>query len=528
MKYWITLILFIFTVFNLCCQKDTLAQKQAENYLQELRQAYSLGDYENHKSYSDSLYLLAKQNGLIKFQILGMVNQAVYHNNSGEQNKSISLYRSALSLTDSIPEDYRSKIIVLVNLGNVYNKIKAYKKSITTMEEVITMLDTYEDNPKIRASAYNGLANNHDILGELEKSLEYHFKSKALGESIANESIIVTALSNISDTYLRQKKYTDAIKNNKIAMNFDLAQKPTKQRAWLLLNRALAEKALENIDESITFLKEAQKLGADKGLAEIELEANKHLIEVYEINNDLVNMNKAKEQFLILKNKLLESRQLATKLDLEKDISAKNILLKNNESKIKGLQKSENRLLLWSGLFAGILVVVSLLFFVFRNRSLKEQRVLQEQFIALKEDLTIESVNSSNDSYKSKMSIYKNSSLSQEDFKQYKQQLIDLMAIDKPYLNSELSQTELASQLGISSHHLSEILNKGFNQNFYNFLNSYRVLEAQKLMDNDTTNEFKILAFAFDAGFKSKTSFNRVFKAHTGLTPSEYRKKTTY
>jgi AraC-like DNA-binding protein len=525
MKYWITSILVIFIISNSSSQKETLVQKQAENYLQKLTQAYNLGDYKSHKSYSDSLYVFAKQNGLTKFQILGMVNQAVYHNNSGEQNKSIVLYRDALLLTDSIPEDYRSKIIVLVNLGNVYNKIKAYKKSITTMEEVISMLDTYEDNPKIRASAYNGLANNHNILGETQTSLEYHFKSKKLGEEIEDESIVVTALSNISDTYLEQQKYDKAIENNKMAMSFSVAQKPTKQWAGLLINRALAEKGLGNIKASITFLKEAQKMAADKGLTEIELQANKHLAEVYEVKKDSVNVKKANEQYLILKNKLLENSQLAIKLDLEKDISAKDVLLKNKLSKIKSLQKSENRLLLWSVVFASILLIVSLLFFIFRNRSLKVQRVLHEQFTALKEDFIPKDSDGSNNNYKTKTSIYKNSSLSHEDFKLHKQQLIELMAIDKPYLNSELSQTALASQLGISSHHLSEILNKGFNQNFYNFLNSYRVLAAQKLMDNDTNNESKILAFAFDSGFKSKTSFNRVFKAHTGLTPSEYRKK---
>ena len=37
--------------------------------------------------------------------------------------------------------------------------------------------------------------------------------------------------------------------------------------------------------------------------------------------------------------------------------------------------------------------------------------------------------------------------------------------------------------------------------------------------------DYKILVIAYKAGFKSKTSFNRVFKNHTGFTPSEFRKQ---
>uniref|UniRef100_UPI0025C5409B helix-turn-helix domain-containing protein n=1 Tax=Lacinutrix sp. TaxID=1937692 RepID=UPI0025C5409B len=59
--------------------------------------------------------------------------------------------------------------------------------------------------------------------------------------------------------------------------------------------------------------------------------------------------------------------------------------------------------------------------------------------------------------------------------------------------------------------------------NFYSFINSYRVLEVQNRIKNLKYKDSKIMAIAFDSGFNSKTSFNRAFKNHTGITPSEYR-----
>ncbi|WP_289645059.1 AraC family transcriptional regulator [Maribacter aestuarii] len=511
-------------------QKDTIGSKQAQAdfYLKKLQEEYKKGAYEAHKIYSDSLFVFAKENQLVKFQILGMVNQAVYFNNQGEQDKSILLYRNALSLTDLIPKDYRTKIIILVNLGNLYTKIKSYEKAISTMENVLSMLDTFEENPKIRAAALNGLANNYERLGDDEKSLEYHLKSKELGERIENESIVLTALSNISDSYQKQGNYEKAIETSKSALDLPSSKNQTKERAWLLINLGVSEQKLGNTTQSIKYLEDAKNLAASKGLLEIEIDCYKHLAEIYTVNNDNSRANKATEKYLTLKNKLLENRQSATKLDLEKDISLQKNIIKTNESKIESLLKAENRLLLWIGLFASFLIIVSILFYVFRKRSLKEEELLRRQFLSLKANFESKNktpINPLDGFQKSKIAVYKNSSLSKEDFTNYKQQLLNLMNIEKLYLNSELSQLDLANQIGLSSNHLSELLNKGFGQNFYNFINSYRVLEAQKLMENDGNRDSKILAFGFDSGFKSKTSFNRVFKAHTGMTPSDYKKK---
>lgn len=120
---------------------------------------------------------------------------------------------------------------------------------------------------------------------------------------------------------------------------------------------------------------------------------------------------------------------------------------------------------------------------------------------------------------------YERSGLTQESAIELHEKLVMLMVRDKPYLNGELSAKDLASMAGISTNHLSEILSKVQHQNFYDFVNSYRVKEVKAKLRNPQYAHYTLLALALDSGFNSKTSFNTVFKRFTGKTPSEYAKQ---
>lgn len=102
-------------------------------------------------------------------------------------------------------------------------------------------------------------------------------------------------------------------------------------------------------------------------------------------------------------------------------------------------------------------------------------------------------------------------------------QLIQYMSEKKPYVDEELTLQSLADQLSLSTHHLSMILNLHFRQNFYNFINSYRIDEVKQKLSNPDYNDYNILTIAFNSGFNSKSTFNSMFKKFTGISPKEYR-----
>lgn len=111
-----------------------------------------------------------------------------------------------------------------------------------------------------------------------------------------------------------------------------------------------------------------------------------------------------------------------------------------------------------------------------------------------------------------------------EDFESLKQKLLTLIEAQKPYLEGDLNLLKLSELIGISTHQLSYLLNNGFNENFFQFVNKYRVQHAKELLISDSYNKLSVLGIAFDSGFNSKTAFNTFFKKTVGVTPSEFRK----
>lgn len=98
------------------------------------------------------------------------------------------------------------------------------------------------------------------------------------------------------------------------------------------------------------------------------------------------------------------------------------------------------------------------------------------------------------------------------------------METQKPYLNPELTLQDLADNLGISTHHLSQVLNSAVGQSFYDFINAARIEAVKTLLLNPRKQNLTIIAIAYECGFNSKAAFQTAFKKHTGQTPSEFRK----
>lgn len=119
---------------------------------------------------------------------------------------------------------------------------------------------------------------------------------------------------------------------------------------------------------------------------------------------------------------------------------------------------------------------------------------------------------------------YGKSGLDEESAASLADKLTRLMAEEKLYRNPSLTLAKLAGLMAISPHNLSEVINTQQRQNFYDFVNRYRVEEVKRSLADPGKSSLKILSIAFDAGFNSKASFNEAFKTMTGVTPSEYRR----
>jgi AraC-like DNA-binding protein len=120
---------------------------------------------------------------------------------------------------------------------------------------------------------------------------------------------------------------------------------------------------------------------------------------------------------------------------------------------------------------------------------------------------------------------YKKSGLDDSTVEQIYQRLLIHMETTKPYLQDDLSLSLLADQLALNPNQLSQVVNQKSGGNFFVFVNAYRVEEVKAKLVDPSFSHLSILGIAYACGFRSKSAFNRIFKAQAGISPKEYQRK---
>lgn len=103
-------------------------------------------------------------------------------------------------------------------------------------------------------------------------------------------------------------------------------------------------------------------------------------------------------------------------------------------------------------------------------------------------------------------------------------QLNQYMQDNKPYLDPNLSIYGLAEAMNMPRQTVSQAINIGLSKNFFQYINEYRIAEAQARLVSEQDKHLTILDIALDSGFNSKSSFYKLFKEYCHLTPLQYRK----
>lgn len=129
---------------------------------------------------------------------------------------------------------------------------------------------------------------------------------------------------------------------------------------------------------------------------------------------------------------------------------------------------------------------------------------------------------------KGKISIfrtkYETSSLGRDQVSEIKSSLDHCMQSKRPFLDAELSLQKLAALLEIQPHHLSRVINQEFKVSFADYINAFRLEEAELRLKDPKYDHLKISALAYECGFNSVPTFNTLFKKVHKATPTEYRK----
>jgi AraC-like DNA-binding protein len=120
---------------------------------------------------------------------------------------------------------------------------------------------------------------------------------------------------------------------------------------------------------------------------------------------------------------------------------------------------------------------------------------------------------------------YVASALSEEEKKKIVDVLENIMQTKKLFLNPELKITDVANEVLFPRKQISQAMNEKLCNNFYNYINRYRIEEAKRLLEDTKYSKFSIEGIAHQSGFNSRSSFYTAFRNETGVTPSQFRGK---
>ncbi len=120
---------------------------------------------------------------------------------------------------------------------------------------------------------------------------------------------------------------------------------------------------------------------------------------------------------------------------------------------------------------------------------------------------------------------YKSSGLTEETLNEVALLLKQLMQKEQLYRESELKLETLSAKLGISKHHVSQVINQVYGVNFFEYINLLRIEEAKQLLAASDKKSMNVIEVAYTVGYSTKNTFNSAFRRIVGVTPTEYRRQ---
>lgn len=119
---------------------------------------------------------------------------------------------------------------------------------------------------------------------------------------------------------------------------------------------------------------------------------------------------------------------------------------------------------------------------------------------------------------------YIGSALTEEDKKPLYDRIQEYFITGKKYLDPDLRLTDVANALGTNRQYISQVINELSGNNFYHFVNYFRVKEFMEQYQSEQFKNKTIEGISSMVGFKSKSSFFNEFKRINGCTPKEFMK----
>lgn len=443
------------------------------------------GELDSAMGYSEKMYHYGKESNNYDFTRAAVMAMGNISMQLEKYQNAVNLYSDVLQLTEKNTNAAANLKVDYYNLGLAYARLKQIEKSNIYLE--LAAKRTEKENDEILLGRiYGSLLDNYSKLNNNRKRLFYQDKANKIAEKKDNSQLLAMGYSNMMEWSLHENNPTKAIEYGKKSLE-NLKKFPIKQleiRVDSMMYAAL--KTMKRNEEALSFLE--------------SFTSKKKKINNSKVQNNL--------------------NELLVKYDLEN----KNLKIKNQKNLLLIAQREKNIYLLIL-----CIITVLLLGFIMLRKNQKFYKKLLYKKEKYYENLFIQTKSLFDLVNKTKSNTKKSDELSDSELLNSKSEylfnkIIDTIDTEKLFLNPELDQKTLIRILGTNKKYLYEAIKIHSESNFRGIINRLRINHAKKIIETNI-NEGTIINFTelyLTSGFNANSSFYRIFKSLTGLSPAEY------
>ena len=455
-------------------------------------------------------------------------NLGILYGDAGRSDKSVYYYLKSLNIREK-QQQWIEAAYIYCNLAGFYFQSFNFKEGINTYNKALALFRK-ENHLRGMAYAYNNIGMSYQTGNMPDSALSYFRKALSINrrDALGVGSALVFNLDNIGGVWMKAGRLDSA------GCYFDQALR------W-------AQKGGDNIALSCVYL----------SLGELRYKQKKYASAIDHLNTGLDHAQRANfrsqyEQAYALLSKCYEA---TGKLDLALRFMKKGNAIRDSiynentreevanmmiryetrkkEQEILNLQidaKVRQRNIRVAGLFiVALLMIISLVTWralrFYRRKLLPKVRVVHfiEQKISDEKEGDNRKLKALEKVLPPELKTAPETPL--PEFK-IEEEMIERMEYlvkeKKVYLNENFTLAEAAKMMNTNTSYLSRLINEHYRVNFSAFINRFRVEEAKRMIFDDQHNHLSMEGIAKNAGFRSKSTFNQVFKNTTGQTPTEF------
>jgi AraC-like DNA-binding protein len=430
-------------------------------------------------------------------------NLGVNYELIGKLDEALIAYQKSLKIAERRKDSF-GIAQTWINIAMLKSKVGDYKNAMRLNKKAQAYFLNINDTSNLGLTYLNAAFFNNQF--DKEKAIEELSKSKVLFESIRDTLNIIKIYSNLIGNYIDLKRYTEAEYYFIQAKNLSSRFETYGFKAYVLNNGIELYIKKKNLAAAKALLKETESnlLKYPNPEQYTQLLALKVKLNAYEGNLPAFEKSLkkyAKENAIVMRNNFTSDYEQWS-IIYEKD------KLTNSLKKLAKANKNKNKTIILFTILIIIFIIILVIGIIFYLKLRDSYKKIFQLNNIVSDKAAQDIIEGEADSNEQKLYLL---------FTEIQQ----LMEKEKFYLKPGITISDVSTALGTNDKYISLSVNKFARMNFNHYINTLRIQEAKKkLLDTNAGSSIQDIAFA--CGFGNASSFIRVFKQITGLTPAYY------